>query len=163
MAEPVQFLPNKVEVEPDVMGHKDGVLRDVEHILSYVGKNRGIPHHIVGDARQVADKGWNRATRIQQRVKRIDNLLPIVAEDGNFGQAGGAFYAPRSFDVNDAIHDLKIRQKGQKSARGLRCNSLALFHTPYTSCAFFLTAMPATGGSSAGTSLSRAGPQRLPE
>ncbi len=37
-------------------------------------------------------------------MKRVDNLLPVVTEDSNFGKAGRAFYVPGRFDVNDTIH-----------------------------------------------------------
>jgi hypothetical protein len=38
-------------------------------------------------------------------MKRVDNLLSIMAEDSDFGQSGGAFHAPGGFYVNDAIHE----------------------------------------------------------
>lgn len=86
------------------MGHKNGISGNVQHIIGDFGKRGRVLHHFVRDTRQVPDKRWNWAFRVQQGMKRINNLLPVVAKDGNFGKSGRAFYTPRSFNVNDAIH-----------------------------------------------------------
>lgn len=109
VAKPVQLFLDKIEVEADIMSHKNGVLRDVEHVAGNLGKNRGIGDHRVGNASQMPNKRGDRTARIEQRMKRIDDLLPVVAEDGDFGQAGGTIHSPGSFYVNDAIHGIKIR------------------------------------------------------
>lgn len=103
--QPAQLFFDKIEVEPDVMRHKDGVFGDLKHITGHVGKNGRIGHHRLRNTGQVPDERGNGAFRIEQRVKRIDNLLPIMTKNSYFGQSGWAIYTPGGFYVNDTIHE----------------------------------------------------------
>lgn len=42
--------------------------------------------------------------RIEQRLKLVDDSVPVVTNQGYFGKTGGPFYAPGRFNVDDTIH-----------------------------------------------------------
>lgn len=105
VSQPAQLFLDEIEIEPHVVGNKDGIFRYLEHIAGHVGKNGGIGHHRVRNTGQVPDKRGNGTSRIEQRVKRVDNLLSIMTKNSDFSQSGWAIYAPGGFYVNDTIHE----------------------------------------------------------
>lgn len=104
MTQPIQLLLDEAKVEADIMGDENSILGDVQDIIGDLGKGGRVLYHLIGDTRQVPDKRWDWTFRVQQGMERINNLLPVVAKDGNFSKSGWPFYTPRSFNVNDAIH-----------------------------------------------------------
>ena len=48
------------------MSDKNGVLRNVYYVGCYVGERGRILNHLIGNAGQMADKGWNWTTGVQQ-------------------------------------------------------------------------------------------------
>lgn len=105
ISQPVQFFFDKSKVEANVMRYKNSPFGNFEYIGCYLSKGRGILHHLVRNTRQVANKWWNGTTRIQQCVKRVNNLTSIMTKDGNFSKASRPFYMAGCFNINDTIHN----------------------------------------------------------
>jgi len=95
------------------MSNKNGILRNIDNVTGNVGKHRRISDHGLRNTGQMPNERWNGAFWVEQRMERIDNLLPIMAKDGNFSQSGGAVHPPGSFYVNDAIHEKQFRPDRQ--------------------------------------------------
>lgn len=86
------------------MRHKSGVLGQSAHIIRNFFKRWRVFDHLIINPRQLGDKPWNPALGIDETLIRVDDLLAIVTQNGNFGNAARIVRAAGGFNIYNGKH-----------------------------------------------------------
>ena len=103
LIQPLKLFSDKIVVETHIVRHKPGVLCQLTHRIGNFLEGRSILYHPIIDAREPCNERWDVSLWVDQRVKGVHHLMPIVAENGDFSNTGWAFYSARSFNINDCV------------------------------------------------------------
>lgn len=107
--QPVEFFLDKAKVKADIVRHKNSVPGNFLYFVGHLIEGRRFSHHLIVDTGKFTDKPRNGVAGIEQCVEGINHRPAIVADNSNFSKPGWSLNAPGCFDVNYAIHALKIR------------------------------------------------------
>ncbi len=111
------------------MGHKYFSLRHFHNAPGYFRKAGRLAHHFVSNARQLRNLEGYSPLGVNKRGIRFYNLLTIVHDNGDFGNAIITGAATGGFNINNGVQSseigwkesflsVKLRRAGKSSKQG---------------------------------------------
>ena len=103
-SEPGKFFPQKTVIKRYIVGHKNGAFGHLYDLFSHFEETWGLCHHVVGNSGELGNAPGDTSFRVEQGRKCIDDALPVVQNDGNFGNAFVPGLTSGGFYVYNGIH-----------------------------------------------------------
>lgn len=108
LVQPTELPPYKSIIEGHIMRHKSGILGQSAHIVRNLFKRRRIFDHMIINARQLGNKARNPAFRIDEGLVGINDFLPVMTQNGNFGNAARVIRPAGGFNIYNGKHKEEI-------------------------------------------------------
>nr|AGC72850.1 hypothetical protein [uncultured bacterium A1Q1_fos_97] len=122
-----EFLTDETVIKAGIVGHKNGSLGHFYNFTGHLKKTRGLFHHLVIDARQYRNVPGNGRFGIDEAFPTVDDLMAIVQNYGDFGNAITRCFSSSCFYINNGIfffHSILLVLLDHQEGPSLKNNEL---------------------------------------